>query len=90
MNTQKLVPIYTAEGNLAGEMIRLMLESFGIQSILLQESAGAAYGFTVGPMGEVTIMVAESQAEEARQLILAMERGDLETPPPAEGDESQE
>lgn len=85
MNAPKFVPVYTAEGNLAGEMIRLMLESFGIQSILLQESAGAAYGFTVGPMGEVTIMVAENQAEDARQLILAMERGDLESPPSPEG-----
>jgi hypothetical protein len=90
MNPPKFVPVYTAEGNLAGEMIRLLLESFGIQSILLQESAGAAYGFTVGPMGEVTIMVAENQAEDARQLILAMERGDLEIPPSPEGNEPQE
>ena len=61
-------------------MIRLMLESFGISAVLFQESAGAAYGFTVGPMGEVQVLVPPEKAAEALELLKAMDEGRMETP----------
>ena len=48
MDDTGFVSVYTAEGKLAAEIIRLMLELFGIQAVLFQESVGAAYGLTVG------------------------------------------
>ncbi len=74
---QEYVTVYTAYGQLAGEMIRLLLESFSIPTIMSQESAGITYGLTVGPLGQVKILVPASHASEARDIILAMEEGRL-------------
>jgi hypothetical protein len=74
----KYIPVYYADGMLAGEMVRLLLESFSIQAILTQESAGKSFGLTVGSMGEVAVMVPESQVDEAKEIIDSMESGELE------------
>ena len=84
MDDTGFVSVYTAEGKLAAEIIRLMLESFGIQAVLFQESVGVAYGLTVGPVGEVQITVPAGQEKAARELLQAMERGELELPHPAD------
>ncbi len=36
---------------------------------LAHEGAGRAYGLTVGPMGEVQVLVPEHQSQEARQIV---------------------
>jgi len=69
------VPIYTAYGQLAGEMVRLLLESMNIPAIVSQESAGITYGLTVGPLGEVQILVPADKVDEARQVLKDMEDG---------------
>jgi hypothetical protein len=72
--------VYRANGQLDGEMIRIFLESKGIQALAYGESVGATYGLTVAPLGEVRIMVPASQAEEARQILEDMEAGKYEQP----------
>ncbi len=74
---QEYVTVYTAYGQLAGEMIRLLLESFNIPAIISQESAGIAYGLTVGPLGQVKIQVPASRAQDAGEILSAMEEGKL-------------
>lgn len=69
--------VYRAYGYLAGEMVRLLLEANDISVVAIQESAGATLGLTVGPLGEVQIMVPVSQAAEARNIIQAMDEGNL-------------
>ena len=78
MDDIKYVPVYYAEGTLAGEMVRLMLESFRIDAIVSQESIGHTYGLTVGSMGQVAILVPESQVKDAEEILNSMESGDLE------------
>jgi hypothetical protein len=80
MTEKNLVRVYTTEGKLIAESIRLMLESFGISAVLIQESIGATYGFTVGPMGEVHVYVPAEKESEARELLKAMDEGSMETP----------
>ena len=76
-SSKEFVPVYTAQGQLAGEMIRLLLESVNIPAIISQESAGIAFGLTVGPLGEVIVLVPAGRAEEAREVLRAMENGQL-------------
>lgn len=76
--TQSLVVVYTAAGRLEANIVKGMLEAAGIPAELSQESAGAVYGFTVGAMGLVEILVPEPHAEAAKALIEAMRRGELE------------
>jgi len=76
--TQPLVVVYTAAGQMEANIVKGMLEAAGIPVELSQESAGTVYGLTVGTMGLVEILVPEQRADEAKALIEAMQRGDLE------------
>lgn len=71
------VYVCSADGQLAGDMIRILLESMGIPAITSQESAGITYGLTVGPLGEVKIFVPEKYLEEAKDIILAADKDEL-------------
>lgn len=76
--TNKLVVVYATAGSGHAAIIQTMLEAAGIPVQTSQEGAGAAYGFTVGPLGRVEILVPEPYAAQAADLLAAMERGDLE------------
>lgn len=73
------VTVYTAAGQLQAEIIKSLLQSAGIPVQLAQESAGAVYALTVGPLGEVEVRVSITDAAQAEALIAAMERGELDT-----------
>ncbi len=76
--TDEIQKVFTAYGQLEADMVRLMLEAAGITVIQRRESAGTVYGLTVGPLGEVHLYVPSRQFEEARELIEAMQSGELE------------
>lgn len=75
--SDELVVVYTAAGQVEAHLIISLLESAGIPAGIVQEGAGAAFGFTMGLMGEAQILVAEKNARAARELLDAYERGDL-------------
>lgn len=81
MTNEEYVEVYSANGQLDADMIRLMLEAAGLHVLTRGESAGAVYGLTVGPLGEVNVLVPESEAQTARDMITAMDEGRLENPP---------
>jgi hypothetical protein len=51
------------------EVMRSKLESENIPCMLQREAAGAALGITIGPMGEVKVLVPEPLADEALDLL---------------------
>jgi hypothetical protein len=69
------VGVYTANGMLDAEMIRSFLETAGIPSLLSHESAGTIFGLTMGPLGEVQVMVPVEKYEEAKTMLDAMDQG---------------
>lgn len=73
--------VYRAHGQLDAQMIRLFLESKGFTVLTYGESVGVTYGLTVGPLGEVEILVPIAQVEEARRTLIDMEAGKYELPP---------
>jgi hypothetical protein len=70
--------VYSAQGKLSAEIVRLLLESFEIPAILSQESVGATYGLTIGDLGEVDILVPAVKVDEALEILRAMEEGKLD------------
>ncbi len=76
--SQQLVVVYTAAGPGLAEIIKETLLAAGIPATTSREGAGAAYGFTVGPLGMVDILVPADDADEAEALLAAMQRGDLD------------
>ena len=69
MSPSNLTVIYTATGQLEAQVIKTHLESEGIPVILRYESAGIVYGLTVDGLGEVKVLVPDSLASIAREII---------------------
>ena len=74
---KKLVRISTVPGLLNADMIRIFLESQGIDCLVSQESAGRAIGLTVDGLGSARVYVPEDKVKEAEALLEAYERGEL-------------
>lgn len=72
--------VYVASGGIEAESVKILLESFGLKAYINQESAGKTYGLTVGPLGEVEVLVPSDQVEEALKIISDMNSGKLEAP----------
>jgi hypothetical protein len=96
--TPEYVLAYSATGHILAESIVALLKSFGISAFTSQESAGIAYGLTIGPLGEAKIYVLESQLQDAKKILEQMESGELQIPslenesagPNNESDENEE
>ena len=70
--------VFVANGMLEAESVKILLESFGITAYTNQESAGTVYGLTVGPLGEVEVIVPPEQVDDAGKIIAEMKAGNLE------------
>ena len=71
--------IATASGNIEAEILRGMLEAGGINVWLRRESAGSAFGLSVGPLGKVELAVAADQIEEALEILEDYKSGRLDS-----------
>jgi len=69
MSDEKWELITEVSGELQADLLRNLLEAQGIQVFLNQEGAGRAYGLTVGPLGQVQILVPSHQSKEAQQIV---------------------
>lgn len=70
--------VYVANGLLEAETIKLLLNSFGIEAFINQESAGISYGLTTGPLAEAEVTVAQKDLQDAKMIIEKMNDGYLE------------
>jgi hypothetical protein len=77
---KKLVKLSVVAGLLNADMIKMFLESKGIECLVSQESAGRTLGLTVDGLGSAKIYVPEDQKEKAEKLLEALDRGDFELP----------
>jgi hypothetical protein len=66
-----IVQVYRASGELEAQVIRGLLESAGIPSLMQGNAALSIHTFIMDGMGEVNIMVTAERAEEARRIIEA-------------------
>jgi hypothetical protein len=66
---KKLVEVYRATGEAEAQIIRGLLESNDIPCLLQSHVAPSVHVFAIDGLGEVKIMVRESRAERARELI---------------------
>jgi hypothetical protein len=73
-NSQKMVEVYLARNEMEAQVIKGLLESFDIPCFMKSNAAPSVHTFTMDGMGEVRIMVLESLAERARELILSGEQ----------------
>lgn len=67
--SEKLVEVYKAAGELEAQVIKGLLDSYGIACLLKSNAAPSVHMFAVDGMGEIKVMVFSSMAEKARKLI---------------------
>ncbi len=68
-NSEKMVEVYKAAGEMEAQVIKSLLESYGVPCLLKSNAARSVHVFAVDGMGEVKVMVWKSMAEEAKRLI---------------------
>ncbi len=66
---EEIIVVETISGMIEAEILRGLLEANGIKVWLLQESAGKAIGLSVGPLGQVDLMVPATQADRAKKVL---------------------
>ncbi len=66
---EDIVVIETTSGLIEAEILRGLLEANDINVWLSQESAGKAIGLSVGPLGQVDLMVPAIQADAAKKIL---------------------
>ena len=64
-----MTEVYRATSEIEAQVIKGLLESNGIPCLLKSHAAHSVHMFVVDGMGEVRVMVWESMAEKARELI---------------------
>ena len=68
--SEKLVEVYSSLSDIEAQVIKSLLESYGIPCLLKGNAASSVHMFTVDGMGEVRVMVWDSVQEKARELIM--------------------
>jgi hypothetical protein len=66
-----MVEVYKATNEMEAQVIRGLLESYGIPSLLKSHAAPSVHLFTIDGMGEVKVMVMKSMASRAKELIMS-------------------
>lgn len=72
------VEVWRSHGEIETQVLRALLESHGIETMLSGEALRITHGFTMDGLAEVRILVRAKEAERAREIIAA--EGMLECP----------
>jgi hypothetical protein len=91
MPAENWVVLEEVSGSFQAEILRGLLEAQGISVVLSQEGAGhSAYAVTVGPLGQVQILVPTEQYPDARKILGDYYSGAFEDTPPLDEGEMPE
>ncbi|MDD4874076.1 MAG: DUF2007 domain-containing protein [Dehalococcoidales bacterium] len=71
-----MMEVYKAIGELEAQIIKSLLDSYGIPSMLQSNAASSVHSFVFDSMGEVKVMVPDMFAEEAKALIYSENTSD--------------
>ena len=71
----ELVEVFKAQGEIEAQMIRSLLDSEGIQSMLSGESVRLTHGLTVDGLAEVKILVRKEDEARASEVIAVFLEG---------------
>lgn len=75
---EDFIVVETTSGALQAEILRGLLESRGVRVILSQEAAAKSIGLSIGPLGDVNLLVPMSQEDLAREVLAQYHSGVLD------------
>jgi hypothetical protein len=74
---EEWIVVHIAQGELEETHVRTFLEAHGVPTSTRGEALRKTHGLTLDGLGQVEILVAPEDAAEARELLAAVEQGDL-------------
>jgi len=74
---QEWIVVFTAQGELEETQVRSFLAAHDIATSTRGEALRKTHGLTLNGLGEVEILVAPEDEEEARRLLAKAERGEF-------------
>jgi hypothetical protein len=77
----RFVVVDVVMGRLEAEFLQNYLRGQGIQCEIVQEAVGLVDGLTIGPMGEVELLVPSAQGKKAREVLRAYHKAKEHTHP---------
>lgn len=69
--------VFVANGQIEAQQVRAFLEGSGLTCVLRGESLSKTHAFTLDGLGRVELLVAETDAERAAELLASAEAGEL-------------
>lgn len=69
MSQTKLVEVYVARGGMEAQVIKSLLESYGIPCFLKAQTAQSVHVFAVDGLGQTSVMVRPEDEADARELV---------------------
>lgn len=72
--------VFVANGEIEAQQVKTFLEAAGITSVLQGEGLRKTHGVTLDGIGAVEILVAESDAVSARELLASADAGVFRLP----------
>ena len=69
LSRQKLVRVFSTHSELEARMVQELLRNSGIESLINSEVPPSLFPLNMGDLAKEDILVLESAAEEARQII---------------------
>jgi hypothetical protein len=78
MSERNWVQVASVQAEVQAELLRGLLEAQEIPVLLSREGAGRALGLTVGPLGDVHILVPDTFLAEATDILNQYQTGGLE------------
>lgn len=78
MSEHNWIQIASVQAEVQAELLRGLLEAQDIPVLLSREGAGRALGLTIGPLGEVHILVPDQYQNQARKVLNQYQTGDFE------------
>lgn len=66
---KKLTEVYKSSSEMEAQVIKGLLESYGVPCLLQSHASPSVHVFAVDGMGEVKVMVWEEMEKKARELI---------------------
>jgi len=75
--TGQYVLVRTVQGQFAEEQLRAFLEAKGIPTQVRGETLRTTHGISIDGLGAVGILVPQDRADEARELLTRVERGEF-------------
>ncbi len=71
------IAVFTAQGEFEESQVRSFLAAHDIPTTTRGEALRKTHGLTLDGLGQVEILVDPEQADEARRLLNAVERGEF-------------